>query len=158
MLKFIIAIVEWCNLNYGFTFLVLTVFLIMVAFLQWRTTEIQRKQNLFEMRYTLFKSLTDVILAYDKHMCEVWRNETNYNREITTEFMEVLNKYEFLLKKEDVKTIKDLYSKSIQRAIDIHSKPSLDEIIKSEQDENTRKEKTKARLDETTDYQNGKMT
>jgi len=87
-------------------------------------------------------------------MYEVLRNETNYNREITTEFMEVLNKYQFLLKEEDVKTITDLYyNKSIQHAVDIHSKPSLDEIMKSEPDENTRKEKVHERIEETTNYQ-----
>ena len=58
--------IEWCNNNQSFTDVILTLGLVYIAVQQWRTSEKQRKTELFSLRFSHYQKLQELIGQFQK--------------------------------------------------------------------------------------------
>jgi hypothetical protein len=115
-----------------------TIFLVFIGLLQWRTSERQRKQDLFEKRYdNLFKNFVDLdFLVFFKAKLDGNIDDKEFNLKIKKisenliEYRKRLKKYGFLIKKSDYNSLIDLISqgqKKIENFSNLCSDVKFDE-------------------------------
>ena len=113
--------------------LLIAIFTAFIAHKQSVTSEIQKRQSLFEMRYDhLYKEIIDV----HTKMMQLDFNSKNLSGELLNlrlDFLNKFEKYKFLLKKKDEKIISKTASKWTNIIKDFSEKMKTDEDVDIEQ-------------------------
>lgn len=103
----------------------IALFMAYVAYQQWQTNEIKRKQDLFEKRYKfLYKKILDSIAEFRNQMT-TYPNIKYENMKLTSDDLcRHLNKYRFLVPACEFKKILLIYNDYNKEILDFHCRPS----------------------------------